>query len=48
MWRNRANDFSETKAVIALVDPPFEGIAAIRVKDVNLAKDFLCESMPML
>jgi hypothetical protein len=41
VWRNRANDFSETKAVIALVDPPFEGIAAIRVKDVNLAKRLL-------
>ena len=33
-----ANDFCETMAVVALIDAPFVGIAAIRVKDVNLAK----------
>jgi len=37
-----ANDFGEPIVVIALVDSPFVGIAAVRVKDVDLAKRLVC------
>ena len=33
-----ANDFCETMTIVALIDASFVGIAAIGVKNVNLAK----------